>query len=99
MTREEAEAAFADLRESQGLKYALLAECKQDIETIASMVDALGAAAMRRKKAEEFRKAFGLPNSAISDLMTIFYGDVEARLAAGRRVWKLCDQIQKGEAE
>jgi hypothetical protein len=93
MSKEEAASLFAEEHARYNRVAGLMLEAKMDIETIVQMVDAIGAKALRKRKAEEFRAAFELPGDTVADIELVFYGDVEARIEAGRRLWKVCHEI------
>jgi hypothetical protein len=99
MTASEAAEHFAHERKVHGARSALMEEAKSDIETIVQMISFIGEKSIRRLKAREFAQAFGIDDEYLKAIETLFYGDLEARVEAGRELWKWCDATQKAARE
>jgi hypothetical protein len=95
MTASEAAEHFEHERKLHGARSALMEEAKSDIETIVQMINFISEKSVRRLKAREFAQAFGIDPEYLKAIETLFYGDLEARVEAGRELWKWCDETQK----
>jgi hypothetical protein len=95
VTREEAAAGFEHERRAAARARDLMAECKHDIEMTIELIDGFASRANRKKRAREFGAAFGIPPEQDGNIEKLFYGDLDVRIEAGRKLWKACHEIQK----
>jgi hypothetical protein len=99
LTASEAAEHFAHERKLHGARSALMEEAKMDIETMVDMINMVATKSIRKQKAREFAAAFGIDGDLLPAIETLFYGDLDARVQAGRELWKWCDATQKAARE